>query len=614
LSSQYKRLIEVDLPIKVISQHARKEQSTRQGHISMLHRWWARRPLGVCRSIILGALLPDPVDANCPSGFKEQAWEALRPISGTALEDDVALRKAILDFIGDFSSWKNSNNTEMVRIAKALVKAAYPQASPLVLDPFAGGGAIPLETLRVGAQIFATDYNPVAFLLLKMILEYVPKYDRTLSDELTTWGKWVKEEAHKDVGRFYLNDEDGSIPVAYMWARTIICEGPSCGARIPLIKHLVVERIGSKCKALQVIPDRKTKTLEFKLETIDENDVQKSSVRRGSVTCWLCDHTTKAKDVREQLSRQNGGSNDSILLYVLTKRIDKPGLQYRLATKRDEEIAAQAMIELNHRIEKTRDGLSIVPNEKINPIRPSSNTRGVSPVTRFGMNRFRDLFTYRQLLTLSTFANIISKTPELITLHTDDPQLGSIVSTFLGLALDRLVHQSCSLAIWNARRSTIDGIFSLQAIRMTWNFPEANPFSNASGNWDGNIDSIKSVIEYVSHAISKPGRVELASAINIPLPNMVSDAIVTDPPYYDSIIYSDLSDFFYVWLKRSIGKLYPDLFKSELTSKDEEIVVTKSHKINGRPKDELFFERKMRDALCDAKRVLKSNGGFLCLR
>lgn len=273
-----KRLIEVDLPIARISAHARREKSIRHGHISTLHIWWARRPLAACRAVICAALWPDPADALCPPAFREAAarhltafarrvnpkgltseekqltataspeslarWEELgqgEPLDPAAPAHQNVLRFALLDFIADFANWDNSTVPAYLETARALTQAAHealggePGTRPLAADPFAGGGSIPLEALRVGADAFASDLNPVAVLLNKVVLEYIPKYGQKLADEVRRWGQWVKEQAEKELAEFYPKDPDGATPIAYLWARTVTGDASlgGCGAEVP---------------------------------------------------------------------------------------------------------------------------------------------------------------------------------------------------------------------------------------------------------------------------------------------------------------------------------------------------------------------------------------------
>lgn len=258
-----KRLIEVDLPIKRISAHSRREKSIRFGHISTLHIWWARRPLAACRAVICAALWPDPADPLCPEAFRDVArqemlkWvnlhlkslscESLERFVGfqrepSKLQNNEELRYALLDFIADFANWDNSTTSEFLNTSRALTQAAHaalggsPESKPLVVDPFAGGGAIPLEALRVGADSYASDLNPVAVLLNKVVLEYIPKYGKRLADEVRKHGDWIRKEAGVRLARFYPPGVVKATPIAYLWARTIRCEGPGCGAEVPLVR------------------------------------------------------------------------------------------------------------------------------------------------------------------------------------------------------------------------------------------------------------------------------------------------------------------------------------------------------------------------------------------
>ncbi len=294
-----KRLIEVDLPIARISAHARREKSIRHGHISTLHIWWARRPLAACRAVICAALWPDPADPNCPRVFIEAAathltafakrvnpemiteekhrlqatvseqsrgrWEALAAGTLTLDADDPStgfmLRMCLLDFIADFANWDSSTVPAYLETSRALTQAAHealggaPGIRPLVVDPFAGGGSIPLEALRVGADAFASDLNPIPVLLNKVLLEYIPKYGQRLADEVRKWGEWIKQEAEKELAEFYPKDPDGATPIAYLWGRTIRCERPACGAEVPMVRSLWMAKKPNRSVALQLIPN-----------------------------------------------------------------------------------------------------------------------------------------------------------------------------------------------------------------------------------------------------------------------------------------------------------------------------------------------------------------------
>lgn len=295
-----KRLIEVDLPIKRISAHSRREKSIRHGHISTLHIWWARRPLAACRAVLCASLWPDPADPLCPQSFIDTARELMQQFADVHLEllsndsnknfvhyhndkkllkNPIEIRKALFDFIADFSNWDNSSNQHYIETSRILTLSAHLSLGgtsgtmPMLADSFAGGGSIPLEALRVGADAFASDLNPIPVLLNKVQLEYIPKYGKRLADEVRKWGKWIKKEAEKELGQYYpeLNNPkiefytpqiDDTInrngrswkfkriiketPLAYLWARTIFCEGPNCGVEVPIMRSLWLSKKGRK--------------------------------------------------------------------------------------------------------------------------------------------------------------------------------------------------------------------------------------------------------------------------------------------------------------------------------------------------------------------------------
>ncbi|MBI2266440.1 MAG: DUF559 domain-containing protein [Armatimonadetes bacterium] len=255
IPKECKRLAEVDFPIAVVSKHSAREKSIRHGHPSTLHLWWARRPLAACRAMLMALLLPDPCDAECPEEFRAAARNTLLGKHGhpRRWESEVCtaegLRKALLEFIGDFANWDNSANTDYLAVARALIKAAHPDETPLVVDPFAGGGSIPLEALRLGCEAFASDLNPVA--CLKVMLEDIPRHGPELAEELRRVGGEIKKQAEKELAEFYPKDPDGAVPIAYLWARTVRCESPNCGAEIPLMRSFWLCKKANRKRALR---------------------------------------------------------------------------------------------------------------------------------------------------------------------------------------------------------------------------------------------------------------------------------------------------------------------------------------------------------------------------
>jgi putative DNA methylase len=241
-----KRLAEVDFPIAAVSKQAAREKNIRHGHPSTLHLWWARRPLASCRAILLALLLPDPCDRNRPEDFKLKARALLRPVPGRLGNSDEDLREALLRFIGDFADWNNAASGTFLEAGHGLIQAAHPEETPLVVDPFAGGGSIPLEALRLGCDAFASDLNPVSCLILKTLLEDIPRYGPGLGDEIRRVAAEIKAAAEKKLARFYPADEDGSRPIAYLWARTVRCEAPHCRAEIPIFKSAWLSKRGAQ--------------------------------------------------------------------------------------------------------------------------------------------------------------------------------------------------------------------------------------------------------------------------------------------------------------------------------------------------------------------------------
>lgn len=649
-----KRLIEVDLPIKRISAHARREKVIHHGNISTLHIWWARRPLAACRAVICASLWPDPVDELCPEVFRERAAEIITafakktdspyftgkvspesegcwrgilkskvPLDATNPKHWNVLRGALLDFIADFANWDNSTHEDYLEISRALTQAAHealggePGTRPLVVDPFAGGGSIPLEALRVGADAFASDLNPVAVLLNKVVLEYVPKYGQRLADEVRKWGQWVKEEAEKELAEFYPKDPDGSTPIAYLWARTILSESPDqeeLPIEVPLFRSLWLSKKTGFKRALRWVRDSKGQvitTVDSVLdpargfiqvrrpileifEPVEDTQVEAGTAKGGAATCPVTKYTTPAKNVKRQLTLQKGGARYS-RLYALY--IECNGTrEFRLAGSHDLDAfrKANAFAE-----ELCLNQASVFPDEIINPTRPYKNTRGLSAVTRIGCKTFEDLYNKRQALGIKIFFDKAKAIPNL----NDHIEKGLFIAikTILIIVASKAVAQNTSISRWDPTRLTIKGAFSKQALAVVWDFAEANPFSDGSASW--NI-SVSWVLQFISSltSISSTGQVIRASATENYLPADSVSAFITDPPYFAAIPYADLSDFFYVWLRRALDDDYPDLFGLSLVEKAQELIVTNAQlSEKNEPKDEKYFREGMTIALKNAR-------------
>ena len=606
-----KRLIEVDLPIKKISEHARREKSV--GHLSTLHIWWARRPLAACRAVTCAALWLDPVDPLCPSKFREEASSIMalfrNPIGRIDLNfcDPLTLRQALLDFIADFSKWENSTRKEYLETARALTQSAHealggvPGTRPLIVDSFAGGGSIPLEAIKVGADSFASDINPVAVLLNKVVLEYIPRYGQILSSEVLRWGKWIKTEAEKELTQFYPKDPDGATPIAYLWARTITCEGPGCGAEVPLMRSLWLAKQSGRLFALRIVPDRERKLVEFELtEGANAQDVGGGTVRRGSATCPICGYTTQVASVRTQLKARRGGAADARLLCVVTTRHVQQGRFYRLPTEKDLGAVIRAEEELERRKAAHTGAFSLVPDEPT----PQGGGNGAGRAfsqRNYGMDLFEDLFTPRQALELTTLVRLVREAGRRLA-EEYDVGMATAVQTCLALAVDRQADHSNSGCTWNPSGPKLQHLYTRQALPIVWDFAESQPFGDSVGDWLHAIDNVLTALKDASNFFAA-GQSVVSSATLHPLPDDSAQIFFTDPPYYDAVPYADLSDFFYVWLKRTIGDIYPDLFAGLLTPKDDECIVDE---VKG--KDRAYFEANMRKAMAEGRRVLAPNG------
>lgn len=620
IPSSCKRLIEVDFPIAAVSEHSAREKSIRHGHPSTLHLWWARRPLVACRAVLLGLLLPDPCDKDCPVDFKTKARELLGKRYGNAAPPtaaDAHLRELLLKFIGEFANWDHAANSLYLEIGRGLVKAAHPEETPVVVDPFAGGGSIPLEALRLGCEAFASDLNPVACLILKTLLEDIPRYGNAefkladddgkevvvhgLADALRHVGKQVKEAAEKELAQFYPPDPDGSRPIAYLWARTVRCEGIGCGAEIPLVRSFWLCRKPERRRALRHRVDRiagKPARLVFEIFTPkNEGDLPVGTVNRANATCPCCHIVLPAERVRAQLYSQHGGADvqfdnrgervgGALLLAVATLNEATAGRNYRLAASRDYEVVFNAQLS----VKRFSDGE--VPGEPM----PAIGTLGFR-VQRYGVLCWGDMFSARQKLALTQIASCIRKATQL--------------RRPLSLGLGKLTDLANVVCRWEPKAECPRNVFAAGRVKPAWDFAEGNPVSDSSGSLAVCFQNLASGIESVGQ-LPRAATCQLAPAQESPLPDVVVDCWFTDPPYYDAYAYADLADAFLVWLKRCHGSDggLSDPFdeKNPLSPKSREIVQDESKRINGGVKDKQFFEENVSRAFSEGARVLKQQG------
>ena len=615
-----KRLAEVDFPIAEVSRHAVREKSIRHGHPSTLHLWWARRPLASSRAVLMALLLPDPCDSHCPVAFKREARRILlahggRPLGWSqAVEEDDGLRRVLLTFIADFANWDVAGHPTYLTTSRALVKAAHGEEAPLVVDPFAGGGSIPLEALRVGCDAFASDLNPVACLILKVMLEDIPRHGPKLADELRDAGQRIKEQAEEELADLYPKDPDGATPIAYLWARTVRCEAPNCGAEIPLMRSFWLCKKPKRKRALRtsvVRRDGEPPEVAFEIfEPESECEVNAGTVSRAKATCLCCGTVLPPERVRLQLGEQRGGADTSFndagrriggarMTAVVSLMPGEQGRHYRLPTETDYTAVRLAQSRLadvvGEWLRNGKTGLCPVPDEPT-PVGRGSGAGRAFSVQRYGMLQWGDLFTARQKVAMTALGSV---------LRTQD----TIVRP-LSLALGKLEDLANAICLWEPIAECPRNVLSNGRLKPAWDFAEGIAVSNASGGIQTCVDNLASGVESL-RGVDLSGQSSIAAAQESPLPNEAAAVWFTDPPYYDAIPYADLSDFFYVWYRRFIPQYVPrDPFdlQNSLSPKALEAVHDETREVEGRTKDRAFFENALCRSFLDGRRTTGQDG------
>ena len=532
------------------------------------------------------------------------------------LQTDEGLRRVVLSFIADFANWDNSADDSYVGLARDLVGAAHPEQTPLVVDPFAGGGSIPLEALRLGCDAFASDLNPVACLILKVMLEDIPRHGPRLADEVRQAGKRIQADAERKLAALYPSDPDGATPVAYLWARTVRCEAPDCGAEIPLMRSFWLCRKASRKVALKprvMMRDGTAPRVEFEIfEPAADSEVAGGTVSRARATCPCCRAVLPPERVRAQLASQRGGADATFdengnrmggarLTAVVTLKPSERGRHYRLPTNADYAAVGAAQERLASILREWerdgRQGLRPVPDEST-PAGGGSGAGRAFSVQRYGMIQWSDLFTARQEVALVEFAKLIQAQP-------------SPTRELLAIAMDRVADGSASISGWLASGEEIKHVFARQALPIVWDFGESNYCASSSRTWSSAINAVVQVILKLRDRYDS-ATCQLANAIDHPLPDEAGAIWFTDPPYYDAVPYADLSDFFLVWLRRSLPghPLLRDPFdpSNPLSPKCPEVVQDETKHVDGQPKDRDWFEQTMARAFEEGQRVLSEDG------
>lgn len=599
-----RRIIEETFPVREVSQESVLEKGIRHGHISALHIWWARRPLAASRAT---------------------AYAALLPYSGMNPKQVGEKRK----FIVELSKWDNSSNRNILDKARSEINAAYDGGCPKVLDPFGGGGAIPLEALRLGCEVFSNDYNPVSVIMQKCTLEYpqrfgavhrelendtkLPEIERqnTLLDDIKKWSMQIRENAEAEIGHFFPKEKDGSIPVGYFWARTIPCPNPSCNAEIPLIRqYWLAKKPG---KEVFFYPSISGKQISYKIagdgyhNRPSNFDPSKGTISRGTAVCLICGTAVENKALSKNF---RDGKAGNILIAVVFHKEGVAGKRYRVATPNDMKV----FNDVSEYLEKKRQslisewGIDPVPDEPT----PAGKGRGAErafSVQNYNMLRWGDLFNSRQKLALITLTDKARIAHRQMLRQGYSEDYAKAVVSYIALIISRCSDFASNVVTWLNHVENTGHTFTRQAIPMAWDYFELNLFSPSSqGTFNSMFNqSIKTIKFLTGVKYPKKAIVTQASATSLPFEDAFFDAVLTDPPYYDNVPYSYLSDFFYVWLKRSIGHLYPDLFSTPLTPKSQEIVAY-SNREDATDGGKQFFEDMLKKAFFEIARVLKPNG------
>lgn len=617
-----KRLIEVDLPIKRISEHARREKSIRHGHISTLHIWWARRPLAACRAVICASLWPDPADHLCPDEFKKNArhlmmkWaeKHLKLLTSKEsinrfiqiqknpdkLNSNLFLRQTLFDFIADFANWDNSTVVEYLETSRALTQCAHESLGgvsgtrPLVVDPFAGGGAIPLEALRIGADTFASELNDVPFFINKTMLECMAEGSPTLQDEYVHWAKVLNDRVRNKLQPFFPCAQKTEEPFAYFWARTITCEGPSCGRLIPLIGSPHLTKKQGRKNSIAIEYPKNSQVPHVLL--CDMKDRRVKNLVRGGATICECGYTTPVTSVRLQLNKSNGGTDESMLLAVgvLNRNGQK---EYRLPVKEDLNAIKVAKAEKARLLKNSKSKSAPFPQEKI-------WGKSKMNIGLYGMETWDQVFSSRQILQLKTYQE------ELFELINEEKGIPNTIIYLLIITIDKLVDYSTTLCRWVPGGEFIAATLGGEKkLPMMWDYVESVLYGKGPGSWHNMSDWVSRVIKHFIDSKLLKGTAVQADARVASLPSDSAQAIITDPPYYDAIWYSDLGDLFSVWLKRALKFINFQIELDILKLKEKEIIKsTFSEKDGLTPKDDNFYEQGMKDAFIAMRDVLQPSG------
>ncbi|HEY9309231.1 MAG TPA: DUF1156 domain-containing protein [Microbacterium sp.] len=610
-----KKLIEVALPLEAINAQSAREKSIRHGHPSTLHLWWARRPLATARAVLFAQLVDDPSERA--DEFRSEAADAgLSDVDAHVAARVDAERQSLFDLITRMVDWDNLGDEELFDQVRAEIRRSTDGNPPAILDPFAGGGTIPLEAQRLGLEAHASDLNPVAVLINKALIEIPPKFAGRapvfpgaegtrnswpkatgLAEDVRRYGEWMRDEAERRIGHLYpkatLPDGTTANVIAWIWARTVTCPNPACGIEMPLVRSWWLGK--KKGKEAYVVPFVVDGRVEFdighEISTAPKRG-EDGTVARGDGVCVSC-HSVVPNAYIRAVATSDGLGADMIAVVAEGHRS-----RVYVAPEPADRRAADVTRPFD-----TPDQVVTTPNHDVDRL------------PMYGMPRWSDAFTNRQLTALTTFSDLVLETRELIVrdavasgivegepLEAGGTQAwayADAVATYLGLVVSRLTDYSSSVTTWasNPQMEILRNVFARQAIPMAWDFAEGNPFGGSSGGLDIMIRAVTRAIERTPASLA--AEAIQADAATRSYSNVV---VSTDPPYYDNIGYSDLSDFFYVWLRRTLKTIHPELLSTMLVPKADELVAN-PNRHGGRKGAQSFFEMGFKNVFAQARRA-----------
>jgi putative DNA methylase len=558
-----KKLIEVALPLEAINEASAQEKYIRNGHPSTLHLWWARRPLAAARAVIFASLVDDPDSPDALPTFVEACKKL--PIGANVKANGDTPRMRLFDFIERLVTWEATTDEAILSTARELIQIATEGNPPPLLDPFAGGGSIPLEAQRLGLEAHASDLNPVAVMINKAQIEIPPRFahqppvnprDRQrmnsgegwkgtagLAADVRFYGEWMRERAWERIGHLYPT-YNGETVIAWIWARTVKSPNPAVDVHVPLVGSFALST--KRGQRVWIEPEVRDKKISYNIVTANQGNPPNGTTDRLGGRCLISNAPIPFEYIR---SEGKAGRIGTQLMTIVT---EKAGEKHYYAPTYEHESAA------------TIDAPPDAPDTDL-----PEQALGFR-VQLYGLTRHADLFSPRQLWMLVTLCNLIPEVFQQIIKEVDNWEYARAIAMYLAFAIGRYSDYGSAMAYWDDRSPLIQKTFGLPTLQMRWGFPEANPFAGFSGSWLKMVDSVATNLEFLPvNALPGIAIQQPAQAIG---DNLLGQVISTDPPYYDNIGYAALSDYFYVWMRKAIGDLFPDLFGTLLTPKSQELI------------------------------------------